>query len=982
MRVSIANARSLPSPNLLGELELNWLQHRVPLSLNRSLYNKQEPTDRRAYISFKNLEITAEQLVTAIKLGYAQSSEFTGPRRSSHFSCAGTLALDFDGGTTIPTILQDLLVQEAATVLYTTCSHTEAAHRFRIIFFLESPIRSAKEFVLLSRYLAARYEADPRSTDAARLFRGNSNAFSQVFDRGLTSARVDELLKLAEAWETTTAFTDSYGSPATSRTAGLTSDQRVRVARGQFQLLSSLIRGASIHCPHHDDKNPSAVVLVNRHGKRGIWCYACKVSSWHDPEPFDFGTFDQALKHAAAFADRADPIHRVFADPSDPHYLACFPTAEDRVPLERAKIALLKERYLSSPCINPGVTLIKSPKGTGKSRFLEDLVASPSASVLLIGHRKTLIRSLCDRLGLSYYLDKGFDQRRVGVCLDSISKIDPSRHYDYVLVDESEQVLSHFMSKTMNGRRKNAMLLMRHILGGAKRVVALDADLGWPSFRFFASSHSGAVHMFLNEPMMPPSEIRLVGSQSQLTAELLAAIAAGKRCFVTANSKTLVVALHQKVAKMFPSRKTLAISSDNSRLAEVSEFVMNVAEKALEFDVILTSPTLATGIDITFENDAQMIDEVFGFFESNVTTHFECDQQIARVRHPKRVSVYISPARLSYETDLEVIGNDLKNGYLMESLILGYHHDGSPRLEPTSPLLDLATQVESIRRASLNELRSNFVAYREAMGSKVVSIQLNEALSRSGSKALAEGKEEAEAAYASALLGARRLSETEHDEALKVDKSQEYLSQETRFALLRTDMELFYRQEITAEIISEDRHGRLRDEVQMLSNFLQPGLLKVQAAMIRDADRSDTLSKVERSPLSKLQFLAEALRNTPIWNGSELLPSNVVCSDDLAGFISFMVANKARYETNFEKPLRSDIRDKPVSQMRTLLASLGLKIKEAGATTKAGKKHYRYALDSETLARMTDLMQRRSTDAWEALNSQNSDEVDNCRVAP
>lgn len=50
-------------------------------------------------------------------------------------------------------------------------------------------------------------------------------------------------------------------------------------------------------------------------------------------------------------------------------------------------------------------------------------------------------------------------------------------------------------------------------------------------------------------------------------------------------------------------------------------------------------------------NDAQEIDTVFGFFVSRVNTHFDMDQQLARVRHPMALKVWVTPERFHFETD-------------------------------------------------------------------------------------------------------------------------------------------------------------------------------------------------------------------------------------------------------------------------------------------------------------------------------------------
>ena len=52
----------------------------------------------------------------------------------------------------------------------------------------------------------------------------------------------------------------------------------------------------------------------------------------------------------------------------------------------------------------PGITLVRSDKGTGKTEAMRRQVVRVK-TVLLVGHRRTLIRGSCKRLDLTSYLD-------------------------------------------------------------------------------------------------------------------------------------------------------------------------------------------------------------------------------------------------------------------------------------------------------------------------------------------------------------------------------------------------------------------------------------------------------------------------------------------------------------------------------------------------------------------------------------------------
>jgi hypothetical protein len=75
----------------------------------------------------------------------------------------------------------------------------------------------------------------------------------------------------------------------------------------------------------------------------------------------------------------------------------------------------------------------------------------------------------------------------------------------------------------------------------------------------------------------------------------------------------------------------MVVTSDTITKQEVKDFIIQAKKKATDYDVILTSPSLGTGVDISFPEGAQLIDVVFGFFEAQINSHFDFDQQLARV---------------------------------------------------------------------------------------------------------------------------------------------------------------------------------------------------------------------------------------------------------------------------------------------------------------------------------------------------------------
>ena len=144
----------------------------------------------------------------------------------------------------------------------------------------------------------------------------------------------------------------------------------------------------------------------------------------------------------------------------------------------------------------------------------------------------------------------------------------------------------------------------------------------------------------------------------------------GERIFVSSNSKRKTEQLDKLIADIEKEQQIdiprMVITSKNSKSDEVQIFIKNVKQEILNYRVVLSSPSRGTGIDISFDNDSQEIDCVFGIYETQINTHLDIDQQLSRVRHPKEINVYVSPRQFDFETEFGVVKEDMQSKFLEE----------------------------------------------------------------------------------------------------------------------------------------------------------------------------------------------------------------------------------------------------------------------------------------------------------------------------
>lgn len=293
-------------------------------------------------------------------------------------------------------------------------------------------------------------------------------------------------------------------------------------------------------------------------------------------------------------------------------------------------------RYLPQVDIPATAKLIavKSPKGTGKTKFLETVVAQAKEQnqrILVIGHRIRLVEELCQRFGLNYVTEiQNSPEGKswgYGVCFDSLhpssqAHFNPENWSEgIVIIDEIEQVLWHGLnSETCQSNRvailKSLKTLMQNVLEGTGQVYVADADLSDISLDYLLSLAAIPLTPFLvtNDWKPKPQEAWQIYNYSESTPRKLVKdlenhIREGGKPFVCLSaqkpqSKWGTCNLEAYLQQQFPQLRILRIDAES--LAEQDHpaygCMMQLNRVLANYDVVLTSPAIETGVSIELQN--------------------------------------------------------------------------------------------------------------------------------------------------------------------------------------------------------------------------------------------------------------------------------------------------------------------------------------------------------------------------------------------
>lgn len=907
----------------------------LKIAINTGVVDKPDKDDRGAFESltadFENVDVNAHQLAGLINEGFAFCAQHEGRRKNSNFLAAGFVAVDVDHGLRVEEAVQDDFVKDYASLLYTTPSHSQDHHRFRIVFELEEPITDAPVMRDAYKGVIKKFGGDPVCKDACRFFFGSKGSNPVVFGNVLPGEELDKIIALGSDHKAKSDYVGTSEKAATRSSIPLDLDQLVKGGDGNLHRLGDINENMPIYCPFHIDTHPSAHTVFSRRNRTiGIHCSACDATYWPANHSGGFD-FDYSLRVLSKLEEDENRKQALEAEGPD-----------DLLLFEREKsIHRLNERFLPDLPLTAGVTLVKSPKGTGKTRWLEKVVADCKKlrkTVLLIGHRQSLIQATAIRLGLVSYLywtqrDDGTVrmgnapvERHYAICADSMSKLlVPAKHkYDVVIIDEVEQVFQHLTAKTLKERRRECFLKLIHYLNVAQSVIALDADLHRLTVETIADAREETetpFHFYINEFNTSRDALALYEDRQHLLDELVAAVQRGEKTFVCMNSKKKVKQMETFIEAEFgASVRMKAITSENAGREEIQDFIRNITSEIREVDLVIASPSLGTGIDISFPGEEKVIDNVFGFFEARVNTHFDIDQQLSRVRHPKRIRVWASPEVFYFETEPDAIRAEAVARNTVTESLLGFDKDGNP-ITSDDKYLNVYANVTAKTRASKNALRANFRALREFNGWTVEVVARDKDQAESGLEIIKEAKRLESEERKRAIVAVRKITFEEYDQLRHDYDRGAGLTEEQGYSMRRYELETFYCQDISEELVELDDDGRYRERIKAMERYLED----YDDLKRRDLVERRNIATDKSHHLLWQELMFALLQSAGLADEDHPVRLNTVVSKDRLGdFVRYCRDQRRRVEDLLGIDIRRDLSSKPTSQLSRVLHLIGL----------------------------------------------------------
>lgn len=523
---------------------------------------------------------------------------------------------------------------------------------------------------------------------------------------------------------------------------------------------------------------------------------------------------------------------------------------------------VIHQRYIGSyPALPDQLVGIKSAKGTGKTEALKQLVRQ-SPRVLLIGHRVALLRNLAERLGLWLYSSAGVTIERVpklAITLDSLYKLTTANNrYDLVIIDEVEQALEHLAaSDTCKTYRDKVLAVFEYFIRSTKQVIVADADLSDVALDYLSTIRGDETPFLLvNDYRNGGRSIHWFEGHetSGIVSDLQTCIARGHRPYIFTDSKHEAKRLFLQLTEAFPDKKIDVIHGDNSGEEDKIAFVQRINEQVIDLDVLITTPTLGTGVSI----DINHFTCVYGIVHGGNLGATEVSQGLFRVRPVVPMAVWVSgQVRGGYrETSATRLQQQLLNCNEATGVLLKINSQTGDREALNDHFLKLWSEQKARKNASLNQLREALADLLQEEGHTLIRLgNVVDPVMRDAIQATSARVQEAEA---EAIAQAADLTSFEAELLEFKDR----LSEAERQQLEKRRIHQSYGMAVTPELVKLDNRGRLIRSLAALDDLLSDP----NVAQLRDLKEREkypiltdwhhySLKRAVRERLGLLQYL-------------------------------------------------------------------------------------------------------------------------------
>ena len=491
---------------------------------------------------------------------------------------------------------------------------------------------------------------------------------------------------------------------------------------------------------------------------------------------------------------------------------------------------VVNTRYLSDVIELPlsGLVGLKSIMATGKTELLAKYrQLHPEQRFLNNGHRVNLLKNLAKRLDTQMYSavkngDLG-EVNALSITVDSLYKMaNTLQEYDCLFIDEACQYLVHLLhSKTCRKNRAEILETLEYLVYNSRLVVLADAHLDDLTVDFFLRMRPPGEKPFIfdNKWKLPGRDVHWYegNDNSDLIAQLHRKVIEGKKIILVSDSKRFIQKLERSLSGMsvLKNQKQLKIRmihSENSGSPENTFFIENINTEVKTIDMLLGSPSIGTGIDIS----SYHFDEIFGVFHGASQTAQECVQQLWRYRPnvPMHIWVTKHPAFGYAQTNPRKIKEEILQKNELTAFLIRIDRQTGKRGAEKDWALNTSCKIQAQRNFSINNLRADLRTLLSQMGNNI--IPMGDKSNKSAKNLIKYASQAIDKEYCNAVSQANSIDHRTYE----ARQRQEYLKPEEILECEKYRIKQAYGMVVTPELVKKDDKGRLIKKIIELETIV------------------------------------------------------------------------------------------------------------------------------------------------------------------
>jgi phage/plasmid primase-like uncharacterized protein len=355
--------------------------------------------------------------------------------------------------------------------------------------------------------------------------------------------------------------------------------------------------------------------------------------------------------------------------------------------------------------------------GEGKTLTLKELANDYSNhSIMYLSHRISIIADTAKRLGFQDYQevsDNVFDTDsavKLAVCINSLERF-KGNNADILFIDEARQVFETVVNGTNIEHPLDLIDCLQKQMQQSKLIVLADAGINDATIAFYKSLVKGKEVKLItsNAVVMERDYFTIDGAGTAIDKICDDLIIRNKSVVVGCTAKAKAEQVYAELkGRGFDEERLILITGDNKGDAKQAAFLSNPNEEGLQYDGIIYSPAIASGVSLTMEK----FQTTYLIKSSNLAAN-ESMQMLMRNRVAREIFVAFDE-QSGYQSERRVTNLDvLKRGEVKRQ-----SNDSLRRVtvESLGPLIIERLKLLSKRNADLNDSKREFLLLAELEG--------------------------------------------------------------------------------------------------------------------------------------------------------------------------------------------------------------------------------------------------------------------------